>query len=589
MVATLGIVTRFLYLSQIPTSLAHDEMGYVINAQSLLITGKGKSGEWSPFYLTPVESYLGELPAVFMAPFLSLPFSSLVNVRLIFVLMSLTLPIVVGLLCWELTSSKLAAYFTGIVALFNPWIWQNGRLAFDGFFSLYLYVLGIYLFIRNKDYHKLWALVPFVLGFYCYQGFKLILPFVAVVLAGYNLFVKQKFEPSKKKITVSSLLLIAIAVLMGFYFIFQFSRQEASLSRIEHQLLSPNHPRITSEVDTSRRLSLASPVNKIFLNKYTQLGKEVISRYMLVFGWRELFMEISASNTPYAVWNHGIFYIMDSVFIGFGIWYFLKRNQFLPLIFLVGLIFIAAIPATINDSLWFFFRASLIVPLFCILAGLGWYWLWQRSRLIFYTATAVYVVSIIHFSFIYFIRYPVFASENIYFSPRLLGEYLHRLPSSTPVVVFDHEPEFAFTSYIFYNNLFTKENATEIQNAYKTKLYSFGSVQFIDCIPADFQPSTSQVSIIDTRVPVCKSKEGEPPPRAGFLENDLFAITPSQPVFIKSIKDSGNDYSIYADPICEEPDKLNTFINPRSLAEFRFQTMTDFDFCKTWITKPLQI
>jgi len=169
LIFTVALATRTILINQIPTSLSHDELNYVINALSLTITGTGKSGKWYPFSFTPVEPTLAELPAIFIAPFMLFPFPNLVNARLPFIFMSLSLPFFIAFITWQLTKSRGSTYFSLTIALFNPWLWQNGRMAFDSIFSLWFYLFGMLIFLSTKKYWKLASLPLFFLGFYfCY-------------------------------------------------------------------------------------------------------------------------------------------------------------------------------------------------------------------------------------------------------------------------------------------------------------------------------------------------------------------------------------------------------------------------------------
>lgn len=123
----LAVVSRTAFLTLIPTSFSHDEMGYLINAQSLAVSGVGRYGDWQPLSLKPVEASLAELPTILLAGFFKLPFDVMIDGRLLSVLMSLTLPFLIASISYSLFKSKPAAFFAWVLALFNPWIWQNGR------------------------------------------------------------------------------------------------------------------------------------------------------------------------------------------------------------------------------------------------------------------------------------------------------------------------------------------------------------------------------------------------------------------------------------------------------------------------------
>lgn len=115
--------TRFLLLSQIPTSLAHDEMIYAINAKSVAVSGTDLTGTWNPLSLTPMHPMFAELPTLLLAPFFRLPIDPVVAARLPFVLMSLAIPVLLAGIVYELFKNRRAAVCTAILAFFNPWIW----------------------------------------------------------------------------------------------------------------------------------------------------------------------------------------------------------------------------------------------------------------------------------------------------------------------------------------------------------------------------------------------------------------------------------------------------------------------------------
>ncbi len=463
---SLALATRLIYLEQIPVVFSQDQLNYLINSLSISLTGKGKSGEWSPESLTPVEPTFSELPAVLLTPVFALPFSWTVNARLPFVIISLTIPIFIALIVHSITKSKGAAYFSWILALFNPWFWQNARMTFDIPISLWFYLLGITLFLRTKKFYKLYSFIPFVIGFYCYQGFKLTLPFIVITLVIYDILQHKNFKIRQplwwKKQLPNLLLIVATAVLTSFYLFFQLFTQQDSQNKLSGQLLTPNSAIVAQAVNNDRRLALATPLNSIFINKYLQTAKEIAGRYMLVFGWRELFFEISAASSSFAVWNHGMFYLIDAVLIFIGLHQLIRQKKYLTLYLIGSMLLIGALPSTLNQSIWLFFRSALIFPFLLILAGLGTWQLWQKTKKGFTVMAFVYSLSIIYFAFLYFVRYPVYGSENIFFSPRLLGEYLQRVDKNQQIFIFEKERDFTFTNYIFYNQLFTQDSASTI-------------------------------------------------------------------------------------------------------------------------------
>lgn len=572
-----------------PAAFSHDELNYLINSLSIAWSGWGKTGDWSPLSLTPVEPTLAELPAVFIAPFFYLPFSWSVAARVPFLLMGLTIPVWVALISYRITKSSTAAYMSWVLALFNPWLWQMSRLTFDSVFSLWFYLLGIAIYLSSSGKKRWWSLVPFTLGFYCYQGLKLLLPPIAVSLVWYDLWSQRLisfnnlFKLRWWKQQLSNLVFVlSVLILFSFYFFFQYSAQQNSQSKLSGQLLTPNSDIVVEAVQNDRRLALSTPTNKLFINKYVQWGKEVLNRYLTVFGTHELFYEVSASSSSFVVWNHGMFYLISGLLALLGCHYLLQQKKYPALVLLVSLLMISGLPSAVNERVWLFFRSAFVVPVVIILAGKGATFIWEKSRFLFMVLLIGYALAVINFGFLYFVRYPVYAAEDIFFSPRLLSDYVRRLPAQTKVLIFDDEPEFTFSSYVFYNHLFTAKNTNELQQRFDNKNYSWGNVQVRDCIPSDIDIEQSVVFIVDTTVPVCNSSDGKPAVISPEIEQKIAGRT----VYIKSIKDSGTDFTIFGDSLCSDQE-LSTYIYPHQVSQFEFDKLSDSDFCQVWLTQAM--
>ncbi len=578
----LALLTRLILLDRVPIAFSHDEMGYVINAQSIFLTGKGKAGNWQMSSLSPVETYLAELPAVFIAPFLSLPFNSTVNIRLLFVLLSLSLPFLLAEICFSLTKSKNTARFALIIGLFNPWLWQNGRLTFDAIFSLWFYLLGITLFLTNKNHLKLFSLIAFFLGFYCYQGFKLLLPFIGLLLFIFNFFTKKIKNKNSRKVWFCNLIFfVGLLSIFAFYIFGQLPKQAASLQRIDNQFFLPDNTQIKSVVDHDRRLAISSPITSVFVNKYFQFAKEIFGKLMLVFGWRELFFEISASNTSFSVYDHGIFYLIDGLLIGIGLFVLVRDKKYKTLLFLISMLAVGTIPVLVTDNVWLFFRAAFIIPFLIIFSGIGLNQIFTKSKKLFFVFSVVYFIFVSNFTFNYFFRYPLYSAEGIFISPRILASYLRRVADTQKVIVFENEPEFLFTSYIFYNDLFTKPNANIIQQNYNNKNYVMDNVVIQKCIPENLNMDEKNIYIFDVDADYCQTDLKE----NSSLDLDLELFKEKLALYIKQIKDSGDNYVIYQDKLCLNQKDIKQYVYPNKFKHLAIDSLDNDAFCTTWLTK----
>lgn len=575
----LGLFTRLWRLSQVPTSLAHDEMIYAINAQSLALSGTDLTGTWKPWTLTPMHPLFAELPTIFMAPFTLLPLEPILAAKLPFVVMSLVLPIILSGIAFELLRDKKTSFFVACISLFNPWLWQFGRMGFDSYWSLFFYSLGAYLLLRLPRWQKLWALVPFIIGFYQYQGHKLaFLPWVGIFVA-YLVF--QHIRPNKrsrwkyqidwKKVRAPVLVFGVAAVLFLFYVFVQLPGQSSS-SRIGTILL-PSSPEIVQEVNEQRHLSLSTPVTGLGINKYTVWGEKLLERYAETYSPTHLFLRSQYSG--FNVWSHGVFYVLDAGLIALGALALWKQGrEFLLGLFAVGLV-TTVLSAIIGNGGSFVFRPSLSLPFLLLLAGVGARYLfgWLPKWIFVFLATS-YLVGIVHFAFTYFIRYPVYAAESSYFSDKILADYIRRSDPQKSIVIYTREPHFTYTAILFYNDWLNRENISQVQQSYKEESFEIRNVRLVNaCIPESIEETESAMHIVRYDVLSCDEEDAQPVVSMPTQTGSSIALG--------GVKDSGLVYRIYGDSLCQGY-QLPGFVYVSSLHSFAVKEVSQEVFCRTW-------
>lgn len=580
------LLTRIAYLNTIPTTYSHDEFYYQLNAQAVAETGRDITGKWHPLSLTPVAPTLAELMTVFLSPFYLIHgLNPLIAGRLLFVFYGMVLPLILGSISYKLFNSKQAAFFTIILGWLNPWIWQNSRLTFDIMFSLFWYSAGIATYLWSKPRFSWLSLPLFFIGFYSYQGFKLVLLPIVGSLILYSLI---QSESSKWKESISRNLPLLIGALIIFivYVTIQLPAQSTSKDKLSGQLLSPMSQVVIDAVNMQRRIALESQFTPIFSNKYSVWLQEVINRYLYVFSPKSLFTEVSASSSSFAVWTHGMFYLLDAVLMMLGSFCLLKRptRKRLAAATLLGLLAITAgIPSAVSISVWLYFRTSILLIVFLVLAGYGAHELKKHSNVLFFGFLIFYLFSVVRFGYVYFIRYPVFASENIFFSPRLIVEYANRSKTES-LTVYDPEPEFTFANYVFYNNLISQDAIDAIRTAFRNKEYAYEQFSVVPCLPDTFSASDLNNSILKSTIEYCNPAIATV---SGTLKEQLSSVS-QPPLYIKNIKDSGDDYIILNDSLCNEHrDSLSVFSHPTTISQFNLASLSTETFCKSWIHKGL--
>jgi hypothetical protein len=178
-----------------------------------------------------------------------------------------------------------------------------------------------------------------------------------------------------------------------------------------------------------------------------------------------------------------------------------------------------------------------------------------------------YLLSFINLMYIYFIRFPVYASDGWFFQDRVLSNYLRKTKQVYPdakIYVYTSEPKIIFEEYLFYTNSYTRNNATSINNKLNTMNYSINDIVFTDKCPGK---NIDKESIV-------------------IFEGSLACSKTSQdtnPIRITRLKDVLENYLIYNDKLCNGVD-LNRYVPQSAYQDFSLERQSINKFCSNWIT-----
>jgi len=587
----IAIFTRFYNIQKVPTFIHQDEMGYLISAISLNLSGSDIVGTWDPYSLSPVSpmiTALDEISTQLISPFYRLSLNNILAGKLPFIMISLLVPFFIAGIAYEFTKSKSVQMWAWIIALFNPWIWQGGRMSVDASISFFFYILAGYLILRLKNWQKLWSIPILFLGFYNYQGHKLVFIFWVFMFCLYSIRPYLSFSKDLKslikksnfqKILPSLIVFIFSIALFLIYTLIQLPNHE-SKNRLK-TFYTPDSLEIVSIVNNNRRLSLDSPLNSLIINKYTVWTSKIFERFTETYGFRYLFLSGQEDHAPFTIWNHGIFYLIDSLFMLFGFLYLIKEKRYGLMVTLLFGLTTTVIPSLISAEKAYFYRSSLNIPLLIILVAIGISYINNFiSKYARYFLYLIYVLSILYFSYLYFVRYPLFSSKRQYFSDRILVEYLKRIPSTQEVTILTPEPEFSVTSYLFYTDYLNKDNIHDIQKLFQTKNYKINNISFSkSCFPENVNEARG---IILNRWDTKKCDGDE---ESTLIIDKIDEITPNtNNLQMKEIGDAGTVYDIFNDTLCENRE-LNPYLRIHESSQFDFNNLSDEEFCNNWISK----
>jgi len=570
-----AIFLRFYKLEQIPTIISHDEIYYVAQAKTIQLANTDPAGKWSPFSLSPAHPLFAELPGtVFSIGNFIIPNNPILAQRIISSSLSIALALSLSLLCFQFTKNKNLSGVVLTIALFNPWSFQMARMAFDAPLSLVFYFIGMNLFFSKKKWMALLSLPIFILGFYQYQGLKLIFPFLLALML-IVMFIKDR----PKKINLPNFFhakkwhLISLLILLIFFgsHLVRLQSQKVQ-SRLSDTIFSENNVQVKNSVAMDRAHTFSSPLTRYIINDQTTKLSIFSEKYLASYNLNNLFYKLEQLRNPFAVQSHGLFYLVDLPLIIYGALGLRKKNK--PLLaLLLGLLLIAPFPAAINtNDTWTLFRASLMYPPLIILSASGLYYLATRvkngGRYIFVTILLIYALLAIRFFFIFFYQYPVTASENYYFAERIISNYVLRQQNlnTNSITIHANEADFLYYEVLVHNKSITNNSLSQIFESFeKGDTFTIGTATMNTSCINNEEIARGDTIITDSSVQPCDG-----------------AIPDTQKDYIKSFRDAGTYFIIYNDQLCADV-SLDSY--PRiSKKILSVEALTNDDFCKTLIS-----
>lgn len=561
------VTTRLFKISSVPSVISHDEIYYPVQAKTIALAFTDPSGNWNPLSLTAAHPLYAELPGLIMAPasFFSDP---LLAARFTHAVLGSLLVLIVARIGFQVTKQRSIFWGIFLVGLVNPWLFQFSRMGFDALFSLFFYFLGILLYLHQSPKVRLLAIASFILGFYQYQGLKLVfIPLVlAVTLFGY--LYRKHHTYSHQHEFAQAATLIAVALLLNLRFIVGIQTQVAQ-GRTGDLIFSD--PTIPAQVQVLRQQSIVSPVQELFNNKATVVIHTFLTNYAASFNPTQLFIYGEPLRNPFSVWSKGMFNPVDALLIFIGLLSLLLQKKYRYFgLFLLFLVVLAPLPSALNaKGIWIMFRSSLYIPTLVLLSGIGLSYLLKKSKIVGFVL-CLYLLLSVPFFYDYFYRYPVIGTSGSYFSERIVANYVSR-NSDKKIVVLVDETQFVYNSLLHFNRLVTQQNLSEIKQSYEMNQYTLGKLTVDNrCVSKrDIQQGT--VVIAAASIPFCE-------------ESEIIKFT--KPVLtsaIQSLLDSGEQFIIYNDEICTNY-ALNSSIHVKTDA-FAIETLGEKEFCETFFTQ----
>lgn len=405
----LGI--RLWGLGTYPPGPTNDEVSYFYNGYSIAETGRNIFGEKLPFFTNlylpfmPVSTYL-------VAFFVKLLGLSLFSSRLPFVILgALEIP-VLYLLVRELFGDQRIALFSALALAISPWHFHESRAGYEAIPSLFFILSGILSALWAARKHKsLFLSFPFfVIALFTYRAHNIL--FVPIFLSVFW-YIFPLLKNNKKEILSFWLGVFLTLSLFVATFVLNGKSYSGELVFSKDKLSA-----MSLEIDNDRSNSSAPEfLNKIFINKGTLLYRGIRDNYMAAFSTNFLFTG-GEGNGVRSTWFRGSLFTIEAIFLILGFLYLLGLKERRGVIFIFLLLLIGPLPIALSyPSLGM--RAMFMLPFLMVLVSSGWLFLIDKIRTFSFGRRAVvlgsfiivYIISIFSYGFLYFYRYPIYASE----------------------------------------------------------------------------------------------------------------------------------------------------------------------------------
>lgn len=555
---------RIWYLDRFPTGIVMDEFDYVLNAKYIYHTGTNIYNNWSPWSLTtfPREVPKGELTYLVSLPFVG-PFGlSLLTARIGFALISVVFVLALFGIATTLFGTT-AGLVTGFIAAINPWSIYFGRTAFDVPVSITFFLLSFLCLLRLRGKYLLLTVIPLFFAFYNYIGTKLLfVPFVFVSVVGIWYIVRKKQD------TRWYVAILLLSLIIFGHFMFRMQSTTASL-RV-NQIFTPFYKDIIRDVNDQRRQTLASPFISLFANKAVVYTNALITKFLGAFSPSLLFTNGEGLSTL-SLWQHGLFYPIDAVFLVFGLVSLYTAAPQLFFLAIIGLSTIPSVFSTVGTS--YVHRSGLMYPYMMILIGYGITMGIKLIRDTYKTAAMVivallYVAATINFTHLYFYRFPYYNSESFGLSQRLYSRYASLAEkNSIPVINLTDSPELYFKNYLFYTNALNAKTIPETRKIFETQSYVWHNAQFTKTCPSKADIQEGSTAYILSLTSPCK---------------ELFINQPM--TVIPSLSDGGTLYMIFNDKTCCQY-ALSAYPTGFSASDFLVEHLSEKQFCERFVIR----
>lgn len=489
----IAFILRFWQLGNVPPSLNWDEVSWGYNALSIAETGKDEFGKAFPIVIQSLNDYKPALYLYLVSPVVAIFGLSDIAVRAPNAFAGVLAVLVAYFLVIELFPKRRdIALVSMFLFAISPWAIQFSRFAHEGMTGVLLNLLMILAFLKSfkKPYFLILSAIFAGLAIYAYQGMKLFIPLMLIVLL--VSFYKEILKIPRKILFSSGFIGFMLVLPMLLYI---FSTPE-SLSRASGASFLNDPVRVLNlrfyperGLDNIEREDL---LGQVIDNRRVLYARAIAGNYLMHFDPNFLFVKgdehIGRHQPPYM----GHLFLIELPLLLIGL-YFLVFGKFRrnTKIFIFLWMLITPIGASITWDVPNSGRIMLILPTFQIITAIGiisfYFWLMSLKIKKFFKYSALsifFVLALANFVFYlnqYFVQYNYENSQDWQYGYEELVPYLENAAKDFErIYVSNNRPLDQSYIFLLYQTRFDPETYQ------KNPVRNFSKYEFIDTTNFDY-------------------------------------------------------------------------------------------------------
>jgi 4-amino-4-deoxy-L-arabinose transferase-like glycosyltransferase len=470
LISLVALGLRTWNLSDIPGGLTWDEAALGYNAYSLLETGRDEHGVSWPLVFKSFGDYKPGAYVYWAMPFIALLDLSEFSTRLPSAVAGVLAVFGIYLLAKQMFKSRRTAVFAAGVLAVSPWHLFYSRGAWEVNLFVTLLIFSVYFWLRvwEEDFPMWPALILASITLYTYQAAKMLTVLVLglVVIAYWPRVWKQIKQTTWWK--AKALTLIIVGLIFAFTAWQNLSAEAGNrLTRLSIFNYQPGIAQEDIDIDGER-------IAAIFHSQPEQTIRSIASRYTYHFAPEVLFFEGEVVTDRGHIPRLGMMYMLEAVLLVIGLAAAYKSHKFL-----LGLLLIAPIPASLTLAEFSTTRAMFLVVPLVLLVALGLEQI-ARSRRQWVTAAValLYLANIIYGLDIYFSHSQKAWAFEFNYGHKEAVEIIQRYPDS-PVVFTDVYGQ-PYIYYLFYTKYPPAQY--QAQNRFEDGGVDVGHVSRVDSV-----------------------------------------------------------------------------------------------------------